>query len=303
VPAYNAARYIEGTLLSVCRQSVPAWELFVVDDGSTDDTLRRAQYVVDSRIRFVSQINQGPSAARNHGLRLATAPVVLFLDSDDLLAPNALERLLQPLEDEEGCVAAYGEVTTIDEAGMPIGTGARPVFSARPSGDVLEALIQRNFIVSGGALCIRRASAIAAGAFREDLAVAEDLEFWCRLALVGPIRYIGGSPVLAYRIRQGSVVRSRGADPGDALRCIEAIFENPAIQARLGGRRSALSRKAQASVYSFTANEHLRAARWSTARRLLCRSLLRNPFQRREWLLFPFACVGWLPRVVRKHLK
>ncbi len=252
---------------------------------------------------MVSQENLGPSAARNHGLRLAKAPYVLFLDSDDLLSPDALERLLPPLEGDASCVAAYGEVTIIDESGRPTGTGARPIFNSRPSGDVLETLVQRNFIVTGGALCIRREAALAAGAFREDLAVAEDLEFWCRLALQGPIQYIAGNSVLAYRIHDGSVVRSRGAVPTDALRCIEAIFRNPAIQARLGARRGLFRRRAVASVYSFTANQHLRAGRWAVARRLLFHSLMRHPFQRREWILLSLAVVGWLPSSVRKHLK
>lgn len=303
VPVYNAAAFLADTIESVRRQTVRDWELILVDDGSTDNSLECLQRMAEPRIQIRHQTNQGPSAARNHGLRVASAPCVFFLDSDDCLAADALERLLAPLDADPGLVAAYGEVATMDEAGLPIGSGAKPLFNARPSGDVVAALVQRNFIVTGGALCLRREAALAVGAFREDLHVAEDLEFWCRLALHGPLQYVPAPPVLRYRIRQGSVVRSRGKDPIDALRCIAAIFENPELQHRLGGETAGLRRKAEASVYSFTANEYLRTGDWPAARKLLGQSLRRNPRQVREVLLYLLACAGWLPAAVRKRLK
>lgn len=303
VPAYNTGAYIEATLRSVVAQSMQDWELILVDDGSTDDTLARARAVTDTRIRVVSQPNAGPSAARNHGLRLTTAPFVVFLDSDDVYAPDALERLLQPFASNPALVASYGEVTTIDAAGQTAGTAHRPVFAERPSGDIVERLVQRNFIVTGGALCIRRTAIDAAGDYRADLCVSEDLEFWCRVALQGPFQYVAGPPVLFYRIHEGSVVRTRGKDPRDALRCIDAIFANPAMQARLGADSAALKRKGEASAYSFTANEYLRGSKWGTARGLLWESLRRNPWQPRELILFAFACLGWLPTMLRRHLK
>src|SRR5579875_138818 len=88
VPAYNAERYIGPTLDSVRAQTVAAWEVVVVDDGSRDGTRQVAeQYAArDPRIRVIGQINSGVAAARNRGWA-ATAPsstYVTFLDHDDL---------------------------------------------------------------------------------------------------------------------------------------------------------------------------------------------------------------------------
>ena len=96
IPLYNAARFIAETLQSVQAQTYTDWECLVIDDGSTDNgaeiVLRMAQ--TDTRIRYVYQSNAGPSAARNHGLRLAKGDYIQFLDADDWFPPQRFERML-----------------------------------------------------------------------------------------------------------------------------------------------------------------------------------------------------------------
>ena len=72
-PAWNAAEFIRETIDSVQAQTSTDWELVLVDDGSTDDTIAIAESyaAVDRRVRLVRQANSGPSAARNHGMRVA----------------------------------------------------------------------------------------------------------------------------------------------------------------------------------------------------------------------------------------
>ena len=95
VPAYNAEKTLEACIESIRGQSFSAWELIVVNDGSSDETKRICERYAasDSRIRAVHQPNQGPSAARNHGLSLALGPFVCFADSDDTLESSMLEDL------------------------------------------------------------------------------------------------------------------------------------------------------------------------------------------------------------------
>ena len=98
VPAYNAAGYVEGCINSVLAQSCGSFELIIVNDGSKDDTAAvvSAMAEKDTRVKLLTVENGGPAAAREHGLAAADpeAEYVMFLDSDDLLLPDALEYAL-----------------------------------------------------------------------------------------------------------------------------------------------------------------------------------------------------------------
>jgi CDP-ribitol ribitolphosphotransferase len=93
VPLYNVEEYIETTIEELLKQTYKNVEFILVDDGSSDRTYDIASYYATQypQIRVVKQQNQGPSAARNHGLRLATGDYLCFVDSDDVLPEDALE--------------------------------------------------------------------------------------------------------------------------------------------------------------------------------------------------------------------
>lgn len=99
VPVYNCARYIEDCLRSITRQTCAELEVIVVNDGSTDDSeaVIRSYLPNDPRIVYRSQPNQGPSAARNEGLRLATGDYIAFVDADDTAAPDYIRSLLDEM--------------------------------------------------------------------------------------------------------------------------------------------------------------------------------------------------------------
>lgn len=90
MPAYNAADHISEAIKSLQDQVYSLWELWIVDDGSTDLTARIVSEFQDPRIRLLKQPNQGVSSARNHALDLVNGEFITFLDSDDLLPPNSL---------------------------------------------------------------------------------------------------------------------------------------------------------------------------------------------------------------------
>ena len=87
VPAYNVSNYIGVCIDSIRRQSFSNWELIIIDDGSTDNSLDICQRYseVDSRIRVIHQHNSGQGTARNHALTLASGEYICFVDADDLL--------------------------------------------------------------------------------------------------------------------------------------------------------------------------------------------------------------------------
>lgn len=93
IPVYNTATYISDTLKSICAQTLTNIEIIVVNDGSTDNSLEiiRRSAAPDPRISVYDQPNQGVSVARNKGIQQAKGEYVYFMDSDDLLEPQALE--------------------------------------------------------------------------------------------------------------------------------------------------------------------------------------------------------------------
>lgn len=99
IPVYNTEKYLAACLDSVLNQSHRNLEVIVVDDGSTDFSLQIAEGYAenDDRVKVYSFRNQGQAAARNHGLDVATGKFISFVDSDDLLLPDALEILLRYL--------------------------------------------------------------------------------------------------------------------------------------------------------------------------------------------------------------
>lgn len=107
LPTYDRAYVLWKAVQSVVAQTEPRWELIVVNDGSTDCTLRLLEEFHDSRIRALTVSNQGPSAARNRGVEIGRAPYVAYLDSDNTWHPNFLETMYEAIEEGSQDVLWY----------------------------------------------------------------------------------------------------------------------------------------------------------------------------------------------------
>ncbi|MCB4799526.1 glycosyltransferase family 2 protein [Neotamlana laminarinivorans] len=95
IPLYNKAKYIEDTLKSVINQTFKNFEIIIINDGSTDDSVEAAKRINDSRITIYNQTNLGLSQARNNGIKKGRAKYIAFIDADDLWLPNHLEQLFE----------------------------------------------------------------------------------------------------------------------------------------------------------------------------------------------------------------
>jgi len=98
IPAYNAESWIAETIRSAMAQTWPRKEIIVVDDGSKDGTLAAAKQFESQGVRGISQKNQGASAARNHAFSLSHGDYIQWLDADDLLAPDKIEKQMRFVE-------------------------------------------------------------------------------------------------------------------------------------------------------------------------------------------------------------
>lgn len=110
IPLYNKEKSIEQSLRSVLSQSYDDFEIVIVDDGSTDDSVAVVEAMNDPRIRLIKQENGGPSKARNTGVKNAKGEWILFIDADDDLLPGAIEYLAQKIKEHMEIDMFLGEV-------------------------------------------------------------------------------------------------------------------------------------------------------------------------------------------------
>ena len=187
IPAYNAARYIEETLISVATQGKALAKVIVVNDGSSDSTAEIVSRFAASHptiaIQIINQENAGLSAARNAGIKATTAPYIAFLDADDLWLQGKLNMQLavfnQSKDEKLGLVyCAYGVIS---------GTSARlptvALIHPKLRGNVARKLLLGNFISgSGSAVLIKKSAFDVVGLFDEYLRAGEDWDMWLRIS-------------------------------------------------------------------------------------------------------------------------
>ncbi|WP_078555868.1 glycosyltransferase family 2 protein [Bacillus alkalicellulosilyticus] len=122
-PTFNSARFIQETIESVINQTYPYWELIIVDDGSTDDTINLiARYQEkDSRIKLtIFQENKGPAVARNVAIGQANGKYIAFLDSDDVWLSKKLEKQLAFMQ-EQNIAFSFTQYMNMTEDGKETG--------------------------------------------------------------------------------------------------------------------------------------------------------------------------------------
>jgi len=185
---YNRRALLPRAIASVLAQTDVTFELIVVDDASRDGSADYLRSLNDPRIVIeVAEQNLGPSGARNRGLRLARAPVVAFLDSDDAYLPRRLSAPLVVLAAEPAVVCVLSSARKYDrdvprEARIPDLTLAPDAFAWALTCDLIP--------VEATSVTVRRAVALAAGGFCEVLRRTEDREFLIRLAQHGAGRLL-----------------------------------------------------------------------------------------------------------------
>ena len=209
IPAYNAALLIERAISSVLGQNgVADYEIIVVDDCSTDNTVEVVESIQDERIVLLRQTeNRGPAAARNCGLKEARGEYCAFLDGDDFWEPDFLRETSSFLESHPDVVA----VSVMQRHKI---IGKPPAISPRDTG-ITESVVLDDFFafwakynhVCTGAVLMRTEVVRGVGGQREDLRICEDLEFWAMLATRGPWGFI---PKVLFTSDGGAVTKKQG---------------------------------------------------------------------------------------------
>lgn len=223
IPAFNCENYIGETLESVLRQTLKAFEIIVVNDGSTDGTAATLEKF-RKFIRYIYQANKGPSAARNVGISYATGDYIAFLDNDDVWLPEKLSRQVDALRHHPEAALVFTEAEWVRDDG----TTARYSFGRSASsapkrsvglrsqiarlqehdaailvGDWYGDLLDDNFIINSSVL-VRRQALEVVGRIDESLVLNSDYDLWLRIASKYPMAYLN-LPVVKYRLRESSM--------------------------------------------------------------------------------------------------
>ena len=186
---------------SVIAQSYGAIELWVVDDGSTDDT---AAVAAGAGARLLSQSHAGVSAARNRGLRSAKGTYIVFLDADDELTPDAIESGVSVLEERPDVWMVARCCSLIDGSGAPLPTN----YPTPSTEDLYGEWLHRNLVWTPGAAIFRRTPLLSLGGFPVNLGPAADYAVYLELARVGRVAF---DARVAVRYRQHDSNMSRDA--------------------------------------------------------------------------------------------
>ena len=269
IPTYNRARFIVDTIHSVLAQSFQDFEIIVVDDGSTDNT---AQVVSGLPVTYIRQENQGGPVARNNGLKVARGEYIAFLDSDDALLENALEKGVEVLDRHPEVGFSYGWAYLMDEKGHIFGlrrSRSRHSY-VREGREEIGELIFGNYIPSPTSM-IRRSCLEEVGAFDPELrVVSEDFELWVRLAKRYAVAYIA-QPLAKYRVHPHSLSATCGVEDIERnnSRILESIFNDKDIGPLFSSQRLS----ACSHLYLRLAGYAYSHRRMRVARHYLCRAI------------------------------
>lgn len=180
IPSYNRKELLKRAIRSVQNQTCKDWNLWVVDDGSSDgtpDELAKAFPPLDFPIRFISlKTNRGVSFARNRGIEKGSGEWVAFLDSDDEWLPEKLETQLKfSKENPEFSLIHCNEIWLREDTLLP------QKKKHKKQGGRIFIPSTRLCCISPSAAILRRSLLKELGLFREDFPVCEDYEMWLRV--------------------------------------------------------------------------------------------------------------------------
>ena len=290
VPTHNRAALLVETLASLRAQTWRPLEVIVVDDGSTDDTRARLSEWLDGgpgwTLRVLTQERRGVAAARNTGTRSATGEFLYYLDSDDLIYPEALQRFVEALRGTDAGYV-YAAIDVADEHGQVMAGDQR----WHPRTPRTRRFFETKWLVHGA--LYRRVAVMRAGPWNETLVRGEDSVFSWQVKAVADGLHL---PVVqgVYRLHSATQlsVRDEVADKCEDIVAALDVFagwlrgtgrlDEPmrralVIEYALHGVRLGIFGRWPAKRHAFAAVRSLVGGRWEWRRLILALDLVQSP--------------------------
>ncbi|MGL5665733.1 MAG: glycosyltransferase family 2 protein [Shewanella sp.] len=281
MPVYNVEAFVSKAISSVLAQSFTDFELIIVNDCATDNSLARCKQFCDIRIRIVQHaVNKGLAAARNTGIRHAIGRYVAFIDSDDLWHPDKLKLHVDHLQKSPKVGISFSRSSFIDYRGNPINFYQMPQLTDIDAGH----LLCRNPVGNGSAPVIRREtlndirfqalnhSEHYTCYFDEQFRQSEDIECWFRIVATTEWQMEGiPEPLTYYRLNHGGL----SANLVKQL----ASWEQMVTKARRYAPKILLKHENAARAYQlrYLARQAIRLGDGRMAKNLVNQALLTSP--------------------------
>jgi glycosyltransferase involved in cell wall biosynthesis len=186
IPLYNKEATVSRAIQSVLAQSVESFELIVINDGSSDNSVDRVLAIKDERIALIEQENQGVSVARNRGIEIAKYPYLVFLDADDEWLPDFLS-VVSGLIESFPDAGAYATAYYIKNPGQDLVPANLKYIPRSASGGLIDSyyrcLAYGNNPVWSSAVCIPKSTFTNIGFFPAGVRLYEDLYMWSNIAI------------------------------------------------------------------------------------------------------------------------
>jgi len=194
IPVFNGEKYLDEAISSVLAQTLKPEEIIIVDDGSTDSTAEVVKKYHGS-VHYSYQSNKGAAAARNTGLRMAQCDFISFIDADDIWVMDKIEKQMRLFEQHPEAEIIIGLL-------MPV--------SAKAPGRDISKLAKKNLLLpSLGSSLIRKTVFEKIGNFDEQLALAEDTDWFFRARESGITVFVQNEIVQYYRIHDKNSTRDK----------------------------------------------------------------------------------------------
>lgn len=284
VPCFNYGRYLGDCLRSIFGQvDAPAYEIVVVDDGSTDNTRDVLAEFADPRLTVVHQENGGHAAAINAGLPVTRGAIVARIDPDDRYRPHFLATAWRTLQDHPDAAMVYGRAAMIDGEGRPAGAISSEPHRGDFHGWEFVRLLEKNFICAP-TVAARRNAWLAHMPVPRDLAF-HDWYFTLLIARDHPVCFV--DDVLAdYRVHESnhhSAIARNGSEERSVLWLLDRIYATPETDAAREADKIRARRRVYAAHYLDFADKYFGFGMIDDARRCYVAALRERP----AWLTRP----------------
>ena len=191
IPVYNKSKLINRCLDSINNQTTDySYEVVLVDDGSTDDSVELIKARTEGNIILYEQQNAGPSVARNKGVELSNGKYCAYLDADDYWEDGFIEKTVSFLEEHNDCVAVNVAQRHLTISGEHVAPVCYKDYSHPLVLDDFFSFWADYMHVCTGSVVIRSEAIKQIGGMRTDLRITEDLEFWALVSTYGKWRFI-----------------------------------------------------------------------------------------------------------------